>query len=95
MDKKDGAGGRPGGQGPREDLLCGGGLDIVDANKTDFVGVTFRRNGISTSLGARMLAGALNQLILNIDFLIAVGGAGDLPGATVAVKAGSGSLDSP
>ncbi len=68
------------GRARREDLLCGGGLDIVDANKTDFVGRHVQTQRDIHIAGGEDAGRGANQLILNIDFLIAVGGAGDLPG---------------
>ena len=69
------------GKARRKGLLCGGGLDIVYANKTDFIWRYIEAQRDIDIAGGEGAGRRANQLILNIDFLIAVGGAGDLSGS--------------
>ncbi len=68
------------GKARRKGLLCGGGLDIVDANKTDFVRRHVQAQRDVDIAGCEDAGRGADQLILNIYFLVAVGSAGDLSG---------------
>ncbi len=66
----------------RERLLRAGGLDIVDTNKSRLYQASHSgAAGYPHRWAPGMLAGGANQLIPDVDFLIAVGGAGNLSGS--------------
>ena len=73
--------GAPGRFARRERLLRAGGLDIVDTNKVDFIRRHIQAQRDIHIAGRQDAGRGANQLILDVDFLIAVGGAGNLSGS--------------
>ena len=71
----------PGRFARRERLLRAGGLDIVDTNKADFIRRHIQAQRDIHIAGRQDAGRGANQLILDVDFLIAVGGAGNLSGS--------------
>ena len=73
--------GSPGRFARRERLLRAGGLDIVDTNKADFIRRHIQAQRDIDIAGRQDAGRGANQLIPDVDFLIAVGSAGNLSGS--------------
>ncbi len=81
MDKKDGAGRSRAGQARLKAYWAAAGWISCTRIKNDFIWRYIEAQRDIDIAGGEGAGRRANQLILNIDFLIAVGGAGDLSGS--------------